>query len=139
MFDSCCLMNFRIYVCRLVVICSGIITWSFKKANPFLNPIFSIWFEFPVSITCVEENTTILLVFLSIKEYVKYFVLWLGLSDQPSPHDELRYFFLPPLILCETALYNFRLLFLVENDFEKYLVFLIHCIPAKSKKRASLW
>ena len=85
MFGSSHLMNFLICVCWSVVICSRVIPWSFKKANPFLNPIFSIWFKFPASVTCVKKNTAVLLVFLSIKEYVKYFALWPKLSHLPSP------------------------------------------------------
>ena len=38
-FGTSSLMNFLICVCRSIVICSGIIPWTFKKVNPFgLNP-----------------------------------------------------------------------------------------------------
>ena len=91
-FGTSSLVNFLICVCRSIVICFGIIPWTFKKVNPFLNPIFSIRIESPASVTCIKENALILLVFLSIKECVKYFALWPGLSHLTSPF-RLRHLF----------------------------------------------
>lgn len=93
-FGSSSLLKFHICICRLVVIYSGIIPWSFKKANPFLNPIFSIRFEFPASVTCDKENAAVLLLqyFYQLKN------MWHTSHYDPGCRiyhlnlDELRYF-----------------------------------------------
>ena len=82
-FSLLCFLSFE---CLLsVVIWSTVTPFVLKNLSPFMNPTFSILLEFcPLSLW-VMVIAAILLVIWSMKEYVKYLTLCLGLSHLLSP------------------------------------------------------
>ena len=86
-----CIVSFSFSLCFLICECLSVVIWStvtpffLKNLSHLINPTFSILLEFLASVTWVMVIAAILLVIWSMKEYVKYLTLCLGLSHLLSP------------------------------------------------------